>query len=253
MAPSPAQGFSEAERPFGVLAEKTKAEVGGANPPTARYTRPMMRKSYSLAIAFIALLAASQAAPRGAVAATAVPGAAARKPDFPGGLDMEQLLAGTVFVERLTRDGVPGVGLAFTLNASRDEAWALLTDDRIITDLYPDCDEAIVHRSGPDGALIEYHVTILFKKYSYTLAMAYDRESYRITWREAGGDFKRIGGYWEVRETGREGTSLLVNESLLETGFRIPGWLDSWVKMSKTRSIAADFRKWVEQGARGAL
>ncbi len=199
----------------------------------------MMRKYDRIVIGLIALLAASQAAPP--------------KPDFPGDLDMEKLLAGTVIVERLMRDGVPGVGLAFTLDASRDEAWTLLTDDRIITDLYPDCDEAVVRRSGPDGALIEYHVTILFKKYSYTLEMRYDREAYRITWRDAGGDFKRIGGYWEVRETGREGTSLLLNESLLETGFKVPGWLDSWVKISKTRDMAADFRRWVDQGARGAL
>jgi hypothetical protein len=166
---------------------------------------------------------------------------------FPDSVDRVKLLSGDVHAERIVRDGLPGVGLAFALDAPRDYVWDLITDPSSITELYPDCERVIVHENGPGGARIEYRITILLKKYTYILDMRYDRAAYRITWREAGGDFKRIGGSWTILESDRAGTSLLFSESLLDTGFALPEWLETWIKMIKTRDVPKYFKRWVER------
>jgi hypothetical protein len=174
-------------------------------------------------------------------------GADPARPPFPDDVDRAKLLSGGVHVERIVREGLAGVGLAFALDAPRDYVWNLITEPSAVTALYPDCDGIIVHDNGPEGARIEYRVTILLKKYRYVLDMRYDHAAYRITWREGGGDFRRIGGSWTILESGRAGTSLLFNESLLDTGFALPEWFETWIKLIKTRDVPRYFRRWVER------
>jgi hypothetical protein len=161
--------------------------------------------------------------------------------------DRDKAMAGEILVEPYDRGGAKGIKMAFAMDASRDYVWRMLTNAAGFHDLYQECDSATALSSDRHSAVIQYVITVLFRKYHYTLDFAYDPEGYRMDWSKAAGDFDRIDGFWEILPADREGRSLVTTESLVDLGFPIPAWIETWIKMVKSKEMVASFRKYAHE------
>lgn len=164
-----------------------------------------------------------------------------------GGVDWDTLLAGEVVVETIKHpDGFSGLRASFTVAAGRERIWAVLVDYANFPQLFPDIDKMHVLAQDQDGAQVEFWVNAVVARYHYVLYRRYDEPGRRLTWTRIGGDFKRLEGSWEIRDTPRPGVSLLVYESYVDIGGVIPKALVRLEAMRKAREMGQRLQHWIE-------
>src|SRR5215468_5113367 len=159
-------------------------------------------------------------------------------PAVAGGVDWDRLLAGEVVVEAVQHpNGFPGLRASFTVAATRDRIWAVLVDYANFPKLFPDIHQVRVLAQDQDGAQVEFWINAIVADYHYVLYRRYDEPGQRLTWTRIAGDFKRIEGNWEIRDTPRPGVHLLVYESYVEVGGVVARSLVRWGAMRKAREM----------------
>lgn len=164
-----------------------------------------------------------------------------------GGVDWDTLLAGEVVVETVKHpDGFPGLRASFTVAAGRERIWAVLIDYANFLKLFPDLDKIRVLAQDQDGAQVEIWVNAVVAHYHYVVYRRYDEPGRRLTWSRIGGDFKRLEGSWEIRDTPRPGVSLLVYESYVDIGGVIPKALVRLEAVRKAREMGQRLQHWIE-------
>ena len=150
-------------------------------------------------------------------------GLVASGPGVAGGVDWDTLLAGEVVVETVQHpDGFSGLRASFAVVAGRERIWAVLIDYAHFPQIFPDIDKMRVLAQDQNGAQVEFWVNAIVAHYHCVLYRRYDAPGRRLTWTRLDGDFKRIEGSWEIRDTPRPGVALLVYESYVDIGGVIP-------------------------------
>ena len=168
-------------------------------------------------------------------------------PGVAGGVDWDTLLAGEVVVETVQHpDGFAGLRASFAVVAGREHIWAVLVDYAHFPQLFPDIDKMRVLAQDQDGAQVEFWVNAVVAHYHCVLYRRYDAPGRRLTWTRLGGDFKRIEGSWEIRDTPRPGVSLLVYESYVDIGGVIPKALVRLEARRKAREMGKRLQHWIE-------
>lgn len=168
-------------------------------------------------------------------------------PAVVGSVDWDTLLAGEVVVETVKHpDGFSGLRASFTVVAGRERIWAVLVDYANFPQLFPDIDKMRVLAQDQDGAQVEFWVNAIVAHYHCVLYRRYDAPGRRLTWTRIGGDFKRLDGSWEIRDTPRPGVSLLVYESYVDIGGMIPMALVRLEAMRKAREMGKRLQHWIE-------
>jgi len=168
-------------------------------------------------------------------------------PAVVGGVDWNRLLAGEVVVETARHpDGLPGLRASFTVTAARERIWAVLVDYAHFPQLFPDIHQVRVLAQDQDGAQVEFWIHAIVADYHYVLYRRYDEPGQRLTWTRTAGDFKRIEGSWEIRDTPRPEVHLLVYESYVDIGGVMPMALVRLVAMRKAREMGERLRHWIE-------
>jgi hypothetical protein len=162
------------------------------------------------------------------------------------GIDWEALFAGEVLVDTLEDSkGLPGLRALFTVAASRERIWAVLLDYGHFPEIFAGIDKIQVLADDKYGALLEFWVDAVLKKYHYVLYRHYEKPGWRITWRRLSGDLERIEGSWDIRETPQEGVHLLVYESYVKVGGVMSTALVRWGAMQKAREMGQRLRQWI--------
>lgn len=168
-------------------------------------------------------------------------------PTVAGGVDWDTLLTGEVVVETVQHaDGFSGLRASFTVAAGRERIWAVLVDYANFPQLFPDIDKMRVLAQDQDGAQVEFWVNAIVAHYHYVLYRRYDAPGRRLTWTRISGDFKRLEGSWEIRDTPRPGISLLVYESYIDIGGVMPKALVRLEAMRKARDMGQRLQHWIE-------
>jgi|SRR5262245_17605149 len=168
-------------------------------------------------------------------------------PTVVGSMDWDRLLAGEVVVETARHpDGLPGLRASFTVIAAREHIWAVLVDYANFPRLFPDIHQVRVLEQDQGGAQVEFWINAIVADYHYVLYRRYDEPGQRLTWTRITGDFKRIEGSWEIRDTPRPGVHLLVYESYVDLGGVIPVALVRLTATRKAREMGERLRHWIE-------
>jgi carbon monoxide dehydrogenase subunit G len=128
-----------------------------------------------------------------------------------------------VVIENVTNAaGVKGLRGSFTLAASRERIWDLLTDYEHFRETFTGVRKLKVLSEDETGALVNFEIRVAFLTFEYTLQRHYDRPGELLTWWRTGGDFETITGSWQILPGPRDGTSRVIYESYVEVGFLIP-------------------------------
>jgi len=163
------------------------------------------------------------------------------------GVDWDRLLAGEVVVETVQHpDGFPGLRASFTVTAARERIWAVLVDYANFPQLFPDIQKMRVLAQDQYGAQVEFWIKAMVAHYHYVLYRRYDEPGRRLTWTRIAGDFKRIEGSWEIRDTPRPGVHLLVYESYVDIGGVVPAALLRLAATRKAREMGERLQYWIE-------
>ena len=168
-------------------------------------------------------------------------------PVMAGGVDWDTLFAGEVVVETVKHpDGFSGLRALFTVAASRQRIWAVLTDYANFLKIFPDIQKMRVLTQDQHGAQVEYWINAVVTHYHYVLYRRYDEPGRRLTWTQVAGDLKRIEGSWEIRDTPPSDAHMLVYESYVDIGGIIPTALARMEAMRKARQMSERLRNWIE-------
>lgn len=162
-------------------------------------------------------------------------------------VDWETLFAGGVSIEPMQHpDGVAGLRASFMVAAPRERIWAALTDYPNFPKMFPDIHALRVLTEDERGADISYEVKALFSTYRYVLQRRYDDPGRRLTWRRLSGDLKRMEGSWEIRDTTRPTSQMVVYESYVDIGGIVPMALVRSEAMRHAQAMGERLRPWIE-------
>ena len=168
-------------------------------------------------------------------------------PTIVGGVDWDTLFAGEVVVKTVQHpDGFSGLRTLFTVAAPRERIWAVLIDYANFPEIFPDIHKMRVLSQDDHGAQVEYWVNAMLTRYHYILYRRYDEPGRRLTWAQLTGDFKRLEGQWEIRDTPRPGVHLLVCESYVDIGSVLPVALVRMEARRKANEMGERLRNWIE-------
>jgi ribosome-associated toxin RatA of RatAB toxin-antitoxin module len=157
------------------------------------------------------------------------------------------LLAGEVITTPVhNAEGLPGVQARFIVAASRQRIWSVLVDYQHFTQIFPTLSKLRVLRQDAQGARVEYWADVPFFTLHYVLDRHYLVPGRLLTWSRVSGSLKRIEGAWEIRDTPRPGTHLLVYESYVKASALIPASLVRRQVLRKTYKMGERLRDWIE-------
>lgn len=163
-------------------------------------------------------------------------------------LDWPRLLQGEVIVEAVRNAAdVPGVRAVFTVTASRQRIWSVLTDYDQFPTLFPGIKALKVLEQDDMGAKVAYHTPVAFVDYRYVLHRRYVLPGRRITWTRLSGSFKSIDGMWEIRETPHLGVQVLIYESFVRIGRLVPTALVQRGALRRAEEMGLRLRAWIER------
>lgn len=168
--------------------------------------------------------------------------------------DWDKLMAGKVVVEAVeSKDKIPGVRASFCVTAERDDIWAALTDYENHPKIFKGLNKINVIEKNESGAVVELFYSVNFAKIfhrnvHYVLDRRYVPAGRKMTWSKVSGDLKRIDGSWEIRDTPREGTYLLVHCTYIKPGGFVPAKMVRKSAMKDAVDMAQRLRDWIERG-----
>jgi ribosome-associated toxin RatA of RatAB toxin-antitoxin module len=158
-----------------------------------------------------------------------------------------RLLAGEVITTPVhNAEGLPGVQAKFIVTASRQRIWSVLVDYQHFTQIFPTLSKLRVLRQDAQGARVEYWADVPFFTLHYVLDRHYVVPGRLLTWSRVSGSLKRIEGTWEVRNTPRPGTYLLVYQSYVKASVLIPASLVRRQALRKAYEMGNRLRDWIE-------
>jgi len=136
-------------------------------------------------------------------------------------VDINELKQGKIITEEEIHQGKSGgVKAIFWVNAKPEVVFRELRDGGKFSEFMPDIDVSKVKNSGSDFQDVYYRLHFWFADVEYTLHRVIDRNNMRISWNMLSGKFKRIDGYWEIKDGG-DG-SVVTYYTDVEPGIYVP-------------------------------
>jgi ribosome-associated toxin RatA of RatAB toxin-antitoxin module len=162
-------------------------------------------------------------------------------------LDWDKLSDGDIIVDTTSnREGIPGIKLIMTVTASRERIWETLTDYENFSNVFKGIEDMRVIEQDDQGAYVEFWIDAVFTKYHYILYRHYEKPQERLRWKRVSGDIERIEGSWEIHDTPRPGTQLLIYTSYVKVESAIPESWMRWGAIRKARAMGRHLRKTLE-------
>lgn len=117
--------------------------------------------------------------------------------------NVEQLKKGEVIVEEDIVEGKSGgVRATFWVNAPPEVVYRELSNGAKFSEFMPDIVESVLKNSGDGFQDVYYRLHFWFGDVEYVLHRVLNREKMEITWNLLSGKFKRLDGYWQIKEGG---------------------------------------------------
>ncbi len=167
--------------------------------------------------------------------------------------DLNRILTLDVIIEPVkTTDNVPGVKASFCVKSTPERIWSVLTGYNDFPRIYTGLKKASVLTSSKIGAEVRYLYSINFlgifnKELNVVLSDQYSSSHRRISWERVSGDLERLEGSWEIVDTQKSGTYLLVYRSYVKAPWYVPENLVRSRIMNAIKEMARSIRTWVER------
>jgi ribosome-associated toxin RatA of RatAB toxin-antitoxin module len=98
-------------------------------------------------------------------------------------------------------EGTKGLEATFDVDVPPDALLEILWSPASYPRLFPDVKEARVARGEGDWLEVDFRVDAVLKEVRYTIRRTIDRAARTITWREVGGELRRVRGGWRLEPT----------------------------------------------------
>ena len=165
-------------------------------------------------------------------------------------VDWDKLFSGDIEVSPVSYpEGIPGLKLLMTVDCSREQIWKTLTDYENFRDVFKGINKLRVLKEDTKGAYVEFWIDAVVANYHYVLYRHYEKPLERLTWKRVSGDLQRIEGSWEIRDTPRPKTKLLIYHSYVQANNAIPKSLLRWGAMNRARAMGKRLRRMLEASA----
>jgi carbon monoxide dehydrogenase subunit G len=130
-------------------------------------------------------------------------------------------------METATRDvtdeeGTKGLEAVFQVSVPPDALLDVLWSPDNFGLLFPDLKETRVIGGEGDSLDVRYRADVVIREITYVLRRTRDREARTITWREIGGDLRRVRGGWRVEPLGDGRTSLVTYRAFVAVAVFVP-------------------------------
>lgn len=163
--------------------------------------------------------------------------------------EMERVRGGEVIVNEVeSAAGVPGVEAIFIVRAGKKAALDALTDYANFRRVFPDVDRLKVRSINTGEAVVEFGISLLFIKISYTLSRRVDAENGLLTWSKVDGDLDVVEGSWLLQEIPGEKALIAVYTSYVKYGGMALTNVIRWRAIQQTRKMCSSFKRYVENG-----
>jgi hypothetical protein len=163
--------------------------------------------------------------------------------------EMERVRGGEVIVNEVeSAAGVPGVEALFIVRAGKKAALDALTDYANFRRVFPGVDRLKVRSINKDEAVVEFGMSLLFLKISYTLSRRVDVDKGLLTWSRVDGDLDVAEGSWLLREIPGEQALIAVYTSYVKYGGMALTNVIRWRAIQQTRKMCSSFKGYVENG-----
>lgn len=146
--------------------------------------------------------------------------------------------------------GTKGLEAAFEVEVAPDTLVATLWSVAHFPRLFPDVKESKVIRDAGDELDVAYRIDAVLKEVRYVLRRALDRATRTISWREIGGDLRRVRGSWRIEETGDAGRSRVIYSAFVDPGRFVPTRLVRDLAMRRVDEMAERVRRVAAELAR---
>jgi hypothetical protein len=119
-------------------------------------------------------------------------------------------------------EGTKGLEVRFEVAVPAEALLEILWSPSNFDRLFPDIEESRVLRAEAARLEVEYRIDAVVRRVRYVLERTLDRGAGTITWREIGGDLRRVRGSWKV-ETGADGRpSQVTYAAFVDVGRFVP-------------------------------
>ena len=119
-------------------------------------------------------------------------------------------------------EGTRGLEAVFRVEVPPDALLEVLWSPANFGRLFPDIKEARVIGGEGDSLDIQYRVDAVVREVSYVLRRSRDREERTITWREIGGDLRRVRGGWRIEPLDDGRASLVTYRAFVSVAMFVP-------------------------------
>lgn len=162
--------------------------------------------------------------------------------------DWEKLLAKEIQVEPVKQadSNRPGVRMIFAVTAPQSLIWHTISNTEVGREIFSQNKDMVILEKKDTYEIATYNMNLFFKKYQYILRRTMDKANLRVDWINTGGDLKYICGFWQIRQTPAPDTFLLIYEVFIDSGFRVPQWLQQIIQMQESKKMALTLRNWLE-------
>lgn len=118
-------------------------------------------------------------------------------------IDIGELKKGKIVTEEEILEGRSGgVRTTFWVNARPEVVYRELSNGGKFSEFMPDIDESVLKNSGDGFQDIYYRLHFWFGNVEYVLHRVLNKEKMEITWNLLSGKFKRLDGYWQIKDGG---------------------------------------------------
>ncbi len=161
--------------------------------------------------------------------------------------EIERIVGGEVIINEVeSPSGIPGVEAIFALKAGKKAALDTLTDYANFRKVFKDVDTLKVKSMRNGEAVVEFEITFLFLKISYTLLRRVDIDNGVLTWSKIDGDLDAVEGSWLFYEIPEKKVLIAVYTSYVKYGGMALTNVIRWRATQQTRNMCLAFKGYVE-------
>lgn len=164
-------------------------------------------------------------------------------------INIEELKKGKIITEEEIVEGRSGgVKATFWVNAKPEVVFRELSDGGKFSEFMPDIDQSIVKNSGGDFQDVYYKLHFWFADVEYVLHRVINKNEMKITWNMLDGKFKRIDGFWEIRD-GSDG-SIVTYYTDVEPGLFVPKSISKYLTKKSLPDLVDAVKKRAESNGK---
>jgi hypothetical protein len=146
-----------------------------------------------------------------------------------------------IAVKQKNDQGVDGVKVIFSVEASKNDVWKTITDYNNFYDIFGDLKLKLIQEDDK-GAMVQASLLI----FNYILYHDYSIPGEKLIWSRKSGDLKTVTGSWSIITTGNKEIQIIVYESYIDAGNSIFNAMAHANSVNRGKDTAKKLKKYLK-------